>query len=273
MFRPLQERVFDGWDAAGTAFPWPAPGGFGMLCGMLSPDLFIGIAVSGRRTITVCAASPHGQCLWLEACRPADLGQVLRKIERRTASRRWAVGIDAPRTFPSKPRLWEWRAEAWRRGSGSLAGRHCEVVLKALALAAPAWTPLEKDAPRWMREGAALYRAFEDRAPAGRIHEIFSTASRRQFARLTSLRVPHRGMLRRPRNLTPGDSDELDAFIAAWTVAVFESGDGCAVGSGDGLGAVILPGTLPPDCPPALLLYPSSPERSAPALYEAAPMG
>ena len=144
--------------------------------------------------------------------------------------------------------------------------------MSALRLARPGWTPLEKSAPRWMHTAVSLFRACEEAAPPERVHEIFSTASRKQFARLTDIRVPYQGMLKRPRTLTPRDLAELDAFIAAWTAATYEFGLGSSVGGGDGFGAAILPGTMPAGTPADLLEYPGRQEAFAAARYETAPM-
>jgi hypothetical protein len=51
------------------------------------------------------------------------------------------------------------------------------------------------------------------------------------------VQIPLKGFL-------PGPKDMLDSVIAAFTVKEFIRGRGCAVGGGDGLGAIVLPRPL-----------------------------
>jgi hypothetical protein len=88
----------------------------------------------------------------------------------------------------------------------------------------------------------------------------------RQFARHAEIRTPYGKMFRKARNLTPRGRAELDAFQAAWTVAVYEAGHGCSAGGGDGLGSIVLPGRLQD---PAALRYPDP--VSAPGIAAAQP--
>ena len=224
---------------------------------MSTPNVFIGIAVGARRRISLCAASPQGQVVWSEACRIEDLSGALDRVARRTATRNWAIGISAPRTFIEDPRIWTWRSTGWAQATGSTRGRHCEVIIRALGLGSPPWTPLAGEAPPWMRAGVELHRSAARLADEARIHEVFPGASRRQFARHPEIRVPYCRMFRKRRGLDLQEQREDDAFTAAWTAAAFESGQGCAVGGGDGLGAIILPGRIPADCPAGLLIYPA----------------
>lgn len=53
----------------------------------------------------------------------------------------------------------------------------------------------------------------------------------------------------------PGAKDTIDACVAALTVAEFENGRGCEVGS-DGLGAIVLPLHIGETVPMEVLSYP-----------------
>ena len=145
------------------------------------------------------------------------------------------VGIDAPRTPLPAPRAWYWeRAGRWRpraptdRGHG----RHCEVVISALRLANPQWTPLSETAPGWMNLGFALYRAA---LSSRRLYEVFPSASYTQLS-ATGLKLTIE-----LRGIAVGPKDILDAYVAAATVREFVQGRGSSVGGGDGLGAIVLP--------------------------------
>ena len=54
----------------------------------------------------------------------------------------------------------------------------------------------------------------------------------------------------------PGPKDMLDAWVAAATVKEFIEGRGIEVGGGDGLGTIILPGTLPEPIIKEVLAWP-----------------
>lgn len=146
-----------------------------------------------------------------------------------------AIGIDAPRCFLPAPRPWYWAGDRWRPATGRDrgAGRHCEVVIAALGLARPQWTPLEAGAPEWMRLGVALFEALGSRYT---VYETFPSASYLQLKDDPSLRI---GV--RLGDFHGGPKDMLDAYVAASTVREYARGVGCAVGGGDGLGTIILP--------------------------------
>ena len=71
---------------------------------------------------------------------------------------------------------WQGSKRQWRprRPSDKGLGRHCEVVLKALNIANPQWTPLIGDSPRWMVLGYILNRVLDG---IGDVYEVFPSAS------------------------------------------------------------------------------------------------
>jgi len=148
-------------------------------------------------------------------------------------------GVDAPRQPLLRPRDWYWRQGEWRRRAHTDRGRgrHCEVVIKAHALANPQWTPLREDAPPWMQHGFAIFDFLTDRSPC---YEVFPSASYRLFeddpAPATTIDFAH---------FKPGPKDMLDAVVAAVTVREFLAGRGAEVGGGDGLGTIVLPRPIP----------------------------
>jgi hypothetical protein len=149
------------------------------------------------------------------------------------------VGIDAPRMPLIQKRQWYWEGNKrrWKlRGAQSGYGRHCEVVLKADNIANPQWTPLEGEAPEWMKLGFKLYLALKEIV---RVHEVFSTASYALLDGVHDVRLDIDFSACRP-----GPKDMLDAWVAASTVREFTDGRGCEVGGGDGLGTIILPKPL-----------------------------
>lgn len=146
---------------------------------------------------------------------------------------RLVVAIDSPRMPVAQPREWFWSAGTWRaRNNQAGAGRHCEVVLKALGLANPQWTQSRDSAPAWMLLGFDLFDALAELAPL----EVFPVASFSQFhnANAPSIRVSL-------DQFAPGPRDMLDACVAAVTAREFDLGHGCEVGGGDGLGTIVLP--------------------------------
>lgn len=164
-----------------------------------------------------------------------------------------AVGIDAPRCALDSPRSYYWDGGKWRprRPSERGYGRHCEVVVAALRLANPQWTPFETACPEWMRQGFRLFSALSVHA---QVYEVFPTASYRQLAHDSSpmFWVSLGGFAR-------GVKDMLDAYVAAFTVHEYLLGRGTAVGGGDGMGAIVLPRPLPAH-PAHLLEWPSEPK-------------
>jgi hypothetical protein len=114
-----------------------------------------------------------------------------------------------------------------------MAGRHCEVIIRALNLANPQWTPTKQATPGWMRVGFTL---FEVLSPDYETFEVFPSASYKMLdvASMPCITLPMRSFRRGPK-------DMLDAHVAALTVAEFKAGRGCEVGGGDGLGTIVLP--------------------------------
>jgi predicted nuclease with RNAse H fold len=151
-------------------------------------------------------------------------------------------------------RAWSWdgRTERWiSLGENHMAiGRHCEVVISALRLATPQWTPLREQAPEWMTLGFSLFRILEG---LGDVHEVFPTAAYRQFESDTEPRVELSFS-----GFSPGPKDMLDAVLAAVVVREYALGRGCAIGGGDGLGTIILPRKVDPARRPAVHRWPTS---------------
>ena len=154
---------------------------------------------------------------------------------RASTGRRVVVGIDAPRRSLPAARTWRFDRKRWvpLATAAKGHGRHCEMVVSALRLANPQWTPSLRTAPAWMKLG---FRIFAEIDTAGfRTHEVFPSAS---YTQLTNedvrFEISTAGLRPRPK-------DMLDAYIAAVTVAEFELGRGCEVGGGDRLGTIVLP--------------------------------
>jgi len=148
------------------------------------------------------------------------------------------VGIDSPRQPLLLPREHFFRHGKWKgRQPGEKGwGRHCELVLKALGIANPQWTPTEDRCPPWMRFGFTLFDCVQGLVE---VYEVFPSASYHLLRDLPELRV----------NLSfegfaPGPEDMLDAVIGAVTVFCLRRRDGCEVGGGDGLGTIVLPADL-----------------------------
>ena len=155
-------------------------------------------------------------------------------IQSERATENIYIGIDAPRVPLPSTRMWSWngKKQTWIRQTMQ-RGRHCEVVIKALNVANPQWTPQIESSPEWMLVGYAL---FEQLAKTGRVYEVFPTASYRLLAEDTDsfVRINF-------AEFAGGPKDMIDACIAAYTVLEFHKGIGCEVGGGDGLGTIVLP--------------------------------
>jgi predicted nuclease with RNAse H fold len=209
---------------------------------MISPtNLSIGIDIQLARGCPYAILDERGEPAaagWLPGQDvEAAVKSLDRAIEQLAAGRgtQVAIGIDAPRCFLPAPRQWYWDRDHWRPATGRDrgAGRHCEVVIAALQLARPQWTPLETHAPCWMRLGVALFEALGSRYA---VYETFPSASYYQLKDDRNLRI---GV--RLGDFYGGPKDMLDAYVAAATVREYTRGAGCAVGGGDGLGTIILP--------------------------------
>ena len=152
----------------------------------------------------------------------------------------WGSTIDAPRMQAAHSREWYWHGskknKGWRRRKSNENGwgRHCEVVVKSLALANPQWTPPRgKKVKDWMKLGFELYEALQER---GEVYEVFPRASFSVLDRSGVLRVELDLSI-----FSDHSHHMLDAFIGAVTVREYCIGKGFAVGGGDGAGQIILP--------------------------------
>lgn len=93
------------------------------------------------------------------------------------------------------------------------------------------------------------YRLFETLHDGKHLYEVFPLAS---YVMLKGIHHPHVSLSF--AKFTDGPKDMLDACVAAFTVHSFIHGQGVEVGSGDGLGTIILPGQVPvPDSHPELI--------------------
>jgi len=160
-----------------------------------------------------------------------------------------AIGIDSPRMSLINARQYFWKRNCWidRIETERGYGRHCEVILKALNLANPQWTPIADECPSWMKLG---FNIFATLAPMKnlKIFEVFPSASYALLRDRTNPKVTIDFS-----KFSPAPKDMLDACVAAITVKEYVQGRGCAVGGGDGLGKIILPGILGvPDTHPVL---------------------
>jgi predicted nuclease with RNAse H fold len=168
---------------------------------------------------------------WLRS--PESISDIIREVTQNFGP--VAVGIDAPRQALDSPRSHYWQRGKWRtrRPSDQGYGRHCEVVIAALKLANPQWTPFENVCPEWMQHGFRLFSALSAKE---HVYEVFPTASYRQLEKESSpmFSVSLGGF-------AAGAKDMLDAYVAAYTVHQYLEGPGVAVGDGDGMGAIILP--------------------------------
>ena len=208
-------------------------------------DHYIGIDVQIRRGCPyyITNANLDYVCSgWLEGSSHEVVCQQLEDLINQLLTKpntKIAVGIDAPRMGLSSPRQWYWRAGKWRRKTGVEKGfgRHCEVVIKALGIANPQWTQMKDTSPSWMERGYRLYQTLQD---LEHVYEVFPSAS---YAMLAGQQ--HAPIALSFNKFSLGPKDMLDACVGAYTVHAFLHGRGFEVGGGDGLGTIILPGTLP----------------------------
>jgi predicted nuclease with RNAse H fold len=220
---------------------------------------FMGIDVQTRRKCPYSVLNRENICVlsgWLEGNSKKELFENLTEIIddlEKNVTKSIAIGIDAPRAPLTVPRqhFWNRNRNSWRnRNEGERGyGRHCEVILKSLNIANPQWTPTEDNCPTWMQLGFALFSCFKDREG---VFEVFPTASYSIFKGRTNPKVTIDFA-----NFSTGPKDMIDAFVSAITVLEYSEGRGCAVGGGDGLGSIILPGPLPVDNSHPILRWPN----------------
>jgi predicted nuclease with RNAse H fold len=202
---------------------------------------FIGIDVQLERGLAVAVMDDRARVIrttWFGSGQPNTTASDL--AQRYPGA---TVGIDAPRQPLRQPRQRYWTRSGWRsaRPGDRGHGRHCEVAVAALGLARPQWTPLHDAAPAWMAEGFALFEALEKRGLT--TEEVFPSAAYRQLDQ-----DPSATLTMPLSSFANGPKDMLDAVVAAFSVREFVQGRGCAVGGGDGLGRIVLPRPLEPDC-------------------------
>ena len=207
-------------------------------------ERFIGVDIQERRRCPYAVLDASARMVdsgWLAAGPYEDAARDLVDVVRRHGNA--PVGIDSPRRPLAEPRAWSWGRGRWRpRGAaGQGNGRHCEVVVKAHNLANPQWTRTRDECPSWMRLGFALFEAVNSGAPT---YEVFPSASYRLLGKGDRVEANIEFS-----QFLPGPKDMLDAVVAALTVREYLAGRGCAVGDGDGLGAIILPRPLAKSIP------------------------
>ncbi len=224
------------------------------------PRLFVGIDVQVARGCAWAALDECGHAVdrgWTSAPSAggtaAALASAIECLER-TRRTTAAIAIDAPRRARPAPRehYWDRAQHAWRRRrTGDRGfGRHCEVVVSALGLGRPQWTPLMGACPSWMETGFALFSTL---ARAARVvHEVFPSAAYQQLrdAREPVVALPLAAF-------APGPKDMLDAHVAALVVREVVQGRGCEVGGGDGLGTIALPRPVDAGSCAAVLAWPA----------------
>jgi len=210
---------------------------------------FLGIDVQCKRGCPYVVLDPDLKPYvsgWLET--PEEVSGIVDEITCSVGP--VAIGIDAPRCPLHAPRDHYWNGKKWRcRSPKDIGyGRHCEVVIAALRIANPQWTPVEDACPEWMQHG---FRLFASLSGYEKVYEVFPTASYRLCAEDPgpTFSISLKGFAR-------GVKDMIDAYVAAFTVHEYLAGRGVAVGGGDGMGEIILPRKLPAH-PSILLEWPT----------------
>jgi len=220
-----------------------------------APEYFVGIDVQVRRGLPYCILNDRAEMTasgWVQGDGDERQAKRIRDVIAEAAhGRHIAIGIDAPRMPLPDVRKWNWDGskKRWRprRPHEKGLGRHCEVVLKALNMANPQWTPLIGNSKEWMVLGYTLYGVLGD---LGDVYEVFPSASYGALRGNTaSAKVNFSPFF-------PGPKDMLDASVGALTVREYVQNRGWAAGGGDSLGAIILPGTPPASSHPELLKWP-----------------
>jgi hypothetical protein len=219
-------------------------------------ELYFGLDVQIRRNCSYFILNPQLECVdsgWLsgeahnDICK--DLFAVLKRLEK-SGFNEIAFGIDAPRIALAEPREFYWKSDCWRKRNAKDRGygRHCEVILKALSIANPQWTPLANEAPPWMKLG---FKLFESLKKFKFVFEVFPSAS---YLMLKGRKHPKVSI--NFANFADGPKDMLDACISALTVYEYIHGLGSEVGGGDGLGSIVLPTELPVFSSHPVLIWP-----------------
>jgi hypothetical protein len=212
----------------------------------LENQLFMGIDVQVRRDCPYLVLDNKASCIvsgWLEGESNEEICEaliiVINKI-RNNGIGNIAIGIDSPRVPLISPRQYFWQGNHWRnRREGERGyGRHCEVILKALNLANPQWTPIKNECPSWMKLGFDIFSCLENINKI-KVFEVFPSASYAILKDRTNPKVTIDFS-----KFLPGPKDMIDACVSAVTVQEYIQDRGCEVGGGDGLGKVILPGPL-----------------------------
>ena len=201
--------------------------------------LFCGIDVHQREPFPYAIIDESHRMVdggWLSFLTRDELRDALRNLLK---SHPIAVlAIDAPRQALTQLRRYKVNKGKWHsipEETPGKIGRHCELVVKALSIGNPQWTPLSDDAPEWMQNGFALYDTAKG-FPATRTVEVFPSASYKVMANYPEIRTDILWHV-----FQSGPKHMLDALIGAVTAAEFIAGRGCAVGGGDGLGEIVLP--------------------------------
>jgi len=212
---------------------------------------FVGIDIQTRRDCCY-AVIDESDTLIKSGWFSDPILEAVHLIKGLKSSSQVAVGIDAPRRpLISKRQLyWSGAKRKWsQRKAQKGNGRHCEIVISAHRLANPQWTPLEQDAPEWMKLGFKLFSALEVHA---KVYEAFPTASYACLQGNSDVRIEADFSA-----CLPGPKDMLDSLVAAVTVREFITGKGAEVGGGDGLGTIILPRPLPNPVIEEVLVWPT----------------
>lgn len=200
-------------------------------------NIAIGIDVAQSRGCAVAAVDDCGSALGVTWTRssPRAVRDAVSVWSKQGAI--LGVGIDAPRMplLVRRAHYWNGQRRVWRacRPDDSGYGRHCEVVIAALRLASPQWTPFGAAVPDWMALGFRLYRELQQHWP---VFEVFPSASYEVLKNDSDVRLTLSF-----QEFASNPKDVLDAYIGAVTVREFLAGRGCKVGGGDGLGEIILP--------------------------------
>lgn len=208
---------------------------------------YIGIDVQTRRPPCYAILSEEGVLTSSGWAQEPVVNSLFATVQDIAQKDQVIIGIDSPSQALTIGRQWTWRQRtSWQATiPGQLCvGRHCEIVLMALGLANPQWTPLTETVPDWMRTGIALFDALSALGTPHQSFEVFPTASYRQLEG-----QPEPTISIDFSAFAPGPKDMLDACIAALTVREFHQERGCQVGGGDGLGTIVLPRPVDPTHP------------------------